>query len=254
MIREPEVDSSPSGESGRSGGSVIPRLSRWARLLTFNASHGDLAALDARDLALGLLATWIVGMGRYWDDPGAVLLQHLGVGSVVYVFVLAFFLWLVIWPLGPANWSYVRVLTFVGLVAPPAVLYAIPIERLTTLRVAQTVNVWFLAIVAAWRVALLLFFLRRFAALTYPRLIVGSLLPMTLIVNALTVLNLERAVFEIMGGLRQAGTAADSAYGVLLAITVLADLALMPVLLAYLVLVSFALRERREARQAARHA
>lgn len=79
------------------------------------------------------------------------------------------------------------------------------------------------------------------------RLIVGSLVPLTLIVNALTALNLERAVFDVMGGLREPGTASDDGCGVLVLITVFADLALVPVLVAYLVLVSFALRERREA-------
>ena len=229
---------------------MSPRLGRWARLLTFRASAGDLVSLDQRDLLLGLAATWIVGMGRYWDDPRAVLLQRLGLGSVVYVFVLAVLLWLVIWPLGPNQWSYRRVLTFVALVAPPAILYAFPIERFTALSTARSVNAWFLATVAAWRVGLLLFFLRRHAALTYPRVIVGSLVPLTLIINALTALNLERAVFDIMGGLRDPGTPADSAYGVLILITLFADMAFLPVLAAYLVLVSLALRERREAAQA----
>jgi hypothetical protein len=222
------------------------RVSRWARILTFRAAAADLSDLDRRDLALGLLATWIVGMGRYWDDPSAVLLQHLGAGSVAYVFVLSLLLWLVIWPLAPAGWSYLRVSTFVSLVAPPAILYAIPIERFTSLATARGVNAWFLAIVAAWRVALLVFFLRRHAQLTYPRLIVGSLLPLTLIVNALVALNLERAVFDIMGGLREPGTSADTAYGVLFTITLFADLAFLPVFVGYLVLVGVAQRERRE--------
>lgn len=73
---------------------------------------------------LGLAATWVVGMGRYWDDPRAVLLQHLGLGSIAYVFVMALLLWLVIWPLGAARWSYKRVLTFVALVAPLGLLNA----------------------------------------------------------------------------------------------------------------------------------
>src|SRR3712207_7552248 len=46
------------------------------------------------DLAFGLACTWLVGVGRYWDNPRASLLQHLGVGSVVYVFALALLLWL----------------------------------------------------------------------------------------------------------------------------------------------------------------
>jgi hypothetical protein len=41
---------------------------------------------------LGLLGAWIVGMGRHWDDSAGSLLQHLGLGSVIYLFVLAFFI------------------------------------------------------------------------------------------------------------------------------------------------------------------
>ena len=50
-----------------------------------------------------------------------------------------------------------------------------------------------------------------------------------------------------MGGLRGPGTPNDSAYGVLTLITLLADMAFVPVFLAYLVLVSFAFMEKREA-------
>jgi hypothetical protein len=49
---------------------------------------------------------------------------------------------------------YERVLTFVTLTAPPALLYAIPVERFMALQDAQITNFWFLAIVALWRVAL----------------------------------------------------------------------------------------------------
>jgi hypothetical protein len=223
------------------------RLFRWGRVLSFRASTDDLAALGHRDLVFGLGATWIVGMGRYWDDPRAVLLQRVGVGSIVYVFVMALLLWAVIWPLGALKWSYARVLTFVALVAPPAILYAVPIERFASLETSRTVNAWFLAVVAAWRVGLLLFFLRRHAQLTYPRLMVGALVPLTLIINALVALNLERAVFDIMGGLREPGTSSDAAYEVLVLITLFADMAFLPVLLAYLVLVSLAWREKRDA-------
>ena len=41
------------------------------RFLTFRASRDELLAPDRRHLAFGLACTWVVGMGRYWDDPGA---------------------------------------------------------------------------------------------------------------------------------------------------------------------------------------
>jgi hypothetical protein len=211
------------------------RLRRWARLLTFRITERELEHLDRHDLAMGLVGTWLVGMGRYWDDPGAKLLQHLGVGSVLYVFILSLLLWLVIWPLGPRRWSYVRVLTFVALVSPPAALYAFPIERFTSLDASRDINACFLAVVAMWRVALLLYFLRVSACLSVPRTVVGGLLPLTFVVAGLTFLNLERAVFEIMGGLRGVGTSSDRAYRILFAVNVLSFGAFVPLLVAYVI-------------------
>jgi len=52
-------------------------------------------------------------------------------------------------------------------------------------------------------------------------------------VTVLTALNLERAVFDVMGGLREEGTAGDSAYGVLIALTLLSTILVGPLLLAY---------------------
>ena len=183
---------------------------------------------------LGLFATWIVGMGRWWDDPEAHLLQHLGLGSVLYVLVLAFLLWLLIKPLGPKDWSYQGVLTFVALTSPPAILYAIPVERFLDLDAARQVNVWFLAFVAAWRVGLLAFYLRRLAQLPWYGVVVATLLPLTVIVSVLTALNLERAVFDVMSGLRAEGTAGDQAYGVLIALTLFSTILVGPLLLVYL--------------------
>ena len=74
----------------------LPRL--WLRLLTFRASHADYASLDWRHLLAGLAACWVVGMGRYWDDPRATFLQHLVLGSVIYVFALAAVLWVITKP------------------------------------------------------------------------------------------------------------------------------------------------------------
>ncbi len=179
------------------------------RLLTFRLSREDFLRFDYGHLAVGLVLTWIVGMGRWWDDPGANLLQHLGVGSVIYIFVLAFVLWLVVRPFSPPDWTYKRVLTFVSLTSPPALLYAIPVERFFELSTARSMNVWFLAAVALWRVALLFYYLRRFARLKIFTVVVSALLPMMAIVATLTVLNLERAVFDVMGGLREPGTAND---------------------------------------------
>jgi hypothetical protein len=205
------------------------------RLIFFRVSQAELVNLGWRHLAFGLFCTWLVGMGRYWDNPRVGLIQHLGVGSVVYVFVLALFLWLIVWPLGPRHWSYFRVLSFVSLVSPPAILYAIPVEYFCSVYTANSLNLLFLAAVATWRVALLVFFLRRLGELDRLSVIIATLLPLTLIVVALTVLNLEKAVFSIMGGIEEP-TASDASYGFLVLLSYLSVLIFIPLAICYLVI------------------
>jgi hypothetical protein len=171
-------------------------------------------------LAWGLFTTWLAGVGRYWDHPSAALWQHLGLGSVAYVFILALILWAVVAPLRPSNWSYAGVLIFVTLTSLPALLYAIPVEKFLPLPSAQTANVVFLAVIAAWRVGLLMVFLRRAAGLPAFTTAVVGLLPIAIIVTVLVVLNLERAVFDIMGGNREP-THNDAAYFILILISAL---------------------------------
>ena len=171
-------------------------------------------------LAFGLFVTWLAGLGRYWDHPKAEWWQYAGLGSVAYVFVLAAFIWLIVAPLRARNWTFVGVLIFVTLTSLPALLYAIPVEQFMSLGNAQTANVIFLAVVASWRVALLVVFLKRSAGLTNTGVMVASLLPLTIIVTVLVALNLEKAVFEIMGGNR-APTQNDAAYFILMLISVI---------------------------------
>jgi hypothetical protein len=221
-----------------------------ARLIFFRASQRELIELNRRHLTIGLGCTWLVGMGRYWDNPRVGLLQHLGVGSVVYVFALSFFLWLIIWPARPRHWSYFRMLTFVTLVSPPAVLYAIPVQMVFSLDTSNEINAWFLALVATWRVALLFFFLRRLGELGWTEIIVTSLLPLTLIVNVLTALNLDKVVFNLMGG---TGTRSpnDAAYGVLFLLSFVSILLFIPLVVIYLVLVVLRFIDVRKERQRA---
>ena len=171
------------------------------------------------------------GIGRYWDNPKAELWQHLGLGSVIYIFILALILWLVVLPLKPLNWSYKNVLLFVALTAPPAILYAIPVEQFMSLESAQQANMWFLAVVAIWRVALLLKYLNSVAGLSGLRVLVATLLPLTLIVSLLTALNLEHVIFKLMAGLEDHEKSGnDAAYGIIILITFFSLMA-SPVLL-----------------------
>jgi hypothetical protein len=205
-------------------------------LLLFRPFRPSLKEHGPAYLAWGLLTAWLAGIGRYWDHPNASVWQYAGLGSVAYVLVLAFFLWAIVAPLRPRNWSYTGVLIFVTLTSLPALLYAIPVEKVVALETAQAVNVIFLAVVATWRVALLIVFLKRAAGLGPTRVAVAALLPLTVIVTALTALNLEKAVFEIMGGNREP-TQNDAAYLVLLLITTFSVLASPVVLICYLLLV-----------------
>lgn len=212
------------------------------RVLLGQSDSGELAALDRRQLPLGLLATWLVGIGRHWDNPRLQWFQHLGLGSLAYVFVLAALLWVVVAPFRPPRWTYENVLTFVTLTSPPAVFYAIPVERFLPLETATLVNVWFLAMVALWRVTLLLRFLTRRAKLATGEGAVVALLPLTLIVTALTMLNLDEVVFDVMSGNSATHDPNVGAYTVLVVLTTLATFAFLPLLIAY---VLFVVRARR---------
>lgn len=191
-------------------------------MLQFNVKH----------FIAGLTGTWLVGMGRYWDDKGASLLQHLGLGSVIYIFVLAAFIWLIVKPYFVENWSYFTVVTFIGLTSFPAILYAIPVEKMVSIGAARTMNVWFLIVVASWRLCLLYYFLKRFTKLSLGNILTITLMPICLIIASLTALNLHRVVFNIMGGLREPN-AHDDAYVVLMFLTVISVILTIPLLLAY---------------------
>jgi len=214
------------------------------RLLSFRIQRDELDAFDRRHLLAALGLTWLVGIGRWWDDDGAKLLQKSGLGSVAYIFVLALVLYVVALPLRPRNWSYRHVLTFVGLTAPPALLYAIPVERFLSTPTAAQVNLWFLLVVAAWRVALLVFYMVRHAALSWWKVLAATLLPLASVVMALSFLNLTRGVVEIMGGLR-GQTADDLANDIVLGLGMLSFLAFGPLALLYVVAVLAAWRGRR---------
>ena len=203
-----------------------------ARLLTFKMSRGEMLQFNRKHFITGLIGTWIVGMGRYWDDKGASLLQHLGLGSVIYIFVLAAFIWLIIKPFFVENWSYFTVVTFIGLTSFPAILYAIPVEKLVSIRTANTMNVWFLAIVALWRLLLLNHFLKRFTKLSYLNIITVTLMPICLIISTLTALNLHRVVFQLMGGFRDPN-AHEDAYFFLILLTGISAILTIPLLVFY---------------------
>jgi len=166
-----------------------------------------------RWLAFVMVVTWLVGIGRYWDHPAAEVWQYIGAGSVAYIFCLSTLLFLIVWPLRPSKWTYRDVLIFVGLTSLPALLYAVPVERLVDLRTAQTINAWFLGIVAVWRVALLFRYLIASAKLHWFIVTIVAVLLLSGIVVTLTLLNLEHVVFDLMAGIREENASPnDAAY------------------------------------------
>jgi hypothetical protein len=172
------------------------------RLLTFRATESELRSLDLRHLAWGLLCTWIVGVGRWWDDPTAREIQKVGVGSLAYVAALAGLLWVIVGLLRPRHWSPVGLLAFVALSSLPGLLYAIPAELWMPPKTAASLNLWFLGIVALWRVALLLFFLIRYAGLDAGTAVIAGAVPINAVIVTLTILNIQETVVSAMGGLR----------------------------------------------------
>lgn len=172
------------------------------RFLTFQRVRPDMRRLSWHFLALGLIASWMAGIGRYWDTPQAQWWQYGGLGSVVYTFFMAAFLWALVRPLRPENWSYFNVLTFVGMTAPPALLYAIPIERFADPYTSNAVNYAFLLIVATWRVGLLWVYLRRSARLSVVHAFFALTLPLSVILVFLGYLQLTQVVLEGMAGNR----------------------------------------------------
>ncbi len=170
-----------------------------------------------RWLAFVIVVTWIAGVGRYWDHPAADAWQYLGLGSIAYIFLLSLLLYLIVWPLRPSNWTYRGVLVFVGLTSMPALLYAIPVERFVELQAAQSINAWFLGLVALWRVALLFRYLVTSARLHWFVVATVSVLLLSGIVVTLTFLNLEHVVFDLMAGIREENASPnDTAYLVVL--------------------------------------
>lgn len=202
------------------------------RLLTFKISREEILNFNKNHFIVGLLGTWLVGMGRYWDDDKASLLQHLGLGSVIYIFVLAAFIWLILKPFYIDKWHYFTVLTFIASTSFPAIFYAIPVERFFSIQTANTMNVWFLAIVALWRLCLLYYFIKHFTGLSSGNILTVTLMPVCLIISVLTLLNLHRVVFELMGGMRNP-TAHDSSYFVLMILTGVSMFLCVPLLIAY---------------------
>ena len=204
------------------------------RFLTFRATGPGPREQPRAYFALGLAFALLAGIGRYWDNPRAEWWQSAGLGSVMYVFVLSGILWFILAPLRPERGSIGNVLLFVSMTSPPAVLYAIPVEKFLAPNAADLTNAAFLAVVALWRVLLWAEFLKRVARLGPWTVVVATFLPIALIVTALAMLNLEHVVFDLMDGMQSDDASGNElAYSVVVTLTWVSILASIPLVLAY---------------------
>jgi|CXWL01.1.fsa_nt_gi hypothetical protein len=209
------------------------QLTRIFRFLFFRFTDKDYDALTHRDLSVGLFMTWIVGMGRTWDKPDASFFQHIGIGSLVYVFVLSGFLWLLYKPIIGKHISYRNLLTTIVLTSLPAVMYAIPAEQYMNVDDAIAVNAMFLLIVATWRVGLLMHFLRVACKQSFVTVGFLTLLPLAIIVAAISFIQYERVVLESMGGFVGISGTKDDIYYILDFLFNFSWALLLPLLLFY---------------------
>ncbi|MGI8923601.1 MAG: hypothetical protein ACR2HJ_06100 [Fimbriimonadales bacterium] len=193
-------------------------LSDLGDVLLLRISGDRIRGLGWKHFALGLVLTWIVGIGRWYDDPDAVLAQQLGAGSVGYIFVISL---LICWLGGPfatareIPWTYPRVLTYVSLTALPGIVYAFPIEWVASASVSRYYNLSALALVSAWRVAMLVRLYRDGAGMKPTQTAATTLFLISGIVLVLSFARVLNAVASAMGGFREEGErlAADLAVG-----------------------------------------
>ncbi|MEM8660186.1 MAG: hypothetical protein AAGF35_04805, partial [Pseudomonadota bacterium] len=216
--------------------SHIPEIlkTQW-RFLLFKPVTPNLRDHFSDYFAYVVLISLAVGVGRYWDHLDAEPWQYFGIGSLAYIFTLSLVLYLLVLPLKPRHWSFKSVLIFVGLTSLPALLYALPVERFLSIGTAQSINAMFLATVAIWRVALYVNYLKSVADLGSLDIAVAVLLPISLIVVALSILNLEHAVFQIMAGNPMPPTSGDLSYFVVLLLSFFAFITLPVTVVLYLV-------------------
>jgi hypothetical protein len=184
------------------GDRVASALRAAIRLLTFRSPREELLGLDTSHLILGLATTWLVGMGRYWHVPHASWVQRVGFASLLYVGALSLALWVICLPLRPEAWSFRRTLTFVSLLSPPAALQAIPLRDFADYSQARVLGAWLLGAITLWRAALLIWFLVRSARLRPLEAFLSVLLPLDLIVIALSHFQVRHEIGAFVNGFR----------------------------------------------------
>lgn len=157
---------------------------------------------------IGLLLVLSAGFAREYDGEDLLnepwhLLLPLG-ASLATATVLYGLLWLVLrgWKTYPTEGaSYGEFLALYWTTAPLAWLYAIPVERFLDPVAATQANLWFLAIVAVWRVVLI----TRAASVVFQASFVRVFFPVMLFADTVmmgALLYITLPLLAIMGGVR----------------------------------------------------
>lgn len=158
---------------------------------------------------LGLLFVLSAGFAREYDgedllaEPWHLLLPLAA--SLITSFLLFGFVWLIDrgWKQKdvPFNAAYRSFLGLYWMTAPLAWLYAIPVERFLSPGEAVRANLWLLAIVAAWRVALMV----RVVSILFRSPVAGAMFPVLWFADSVALVILyftPLPVFSLMGGIR----------------------------------------------------
>lgn len=173
------------------------------RILTFRATRGDIKDDVWPLLLIGVLLTWAVGYGRWWDDPRDLpYFARMGYGSVLYVFVLSAILWIVSYPVAKERVGFGHVLAFVAATSLPGIVYALPVEAISASGTASAYNVAALIFVSTYRVALLVWFFRKILEMRLWPAIVATFLPISCITAVISLADLGHKILNMMGGFR----------------------------------------------------
>lgn len=210
----------------------------------------DIAA-SRHAIWLGLLFVLSAGFAREYD--GEDLLHepwHLFIplaASLVTSTILYCVLWVVMrgWKTFPDEWGTFR--AFVALywmTAPLAWIYAIPVERFLSPVDATAANFWFLGVIAAWRVLLII----RVVSVLFHAPVIQTAFPVLFFADTvlLTLLRfMPRPIVPLMGGVRL--TQAEAMIADVTCTTAALGLLIWPILALGTLIVIFAYGRRERA-------
>ncbi len=173
------------------------------RFVTFRSRSEDFEKWDWRHFVVGFTGTWAVGIARNWDYPSAPFFATLGLASIAYIFILSLVLFVFAWPVSSTKRNYWHVLTMVSLTSFPGLIYGIPVEQFLDGGLAQQANLWFLIVVASWRVGLAIFYFIRGADCSLLTALATLGTPIFAIILSLIGTGRAGYVMEIMGGMNR---------------------------------------------------